>query len=234
MVVEADLCIRYPDAASESVPEGTRLIHVSRDQGKCLTIIRADTPEALDRLRDEMADVLTEHRVLEQAETWAVVRCGCPPYGSTDKIRSLGCSVVYPIIEVGSDIHYTVVAPSRDRLRASVERLEEEEGATVDVGRVSEVHGDAIDVNVSLSSLTGQLTPRQLEALLLAVKHGYFETPRRVEAEDLAEQLGIGRSTFQEHLRKAEQALLGRFASIVGEHPALEDAATKGPGRPSK
>lgn len=232
MVVEADLCIRYPDDDSERVPEGARLIHISRDKGRCLTVIRADTPEALDQLRDDLPEVLDEHRVLEQAETWVVVRCQCPPYGATAMIRSMGCSVVYPIIELGSDVHYTVVAPSRDRLRASVERLEEE-GVSVDIGRVSEVHGDAIDVNVSLSSLTGQLTPRQLEALLLAVHEGYYKTPRAVEAEELAQQLGIGRSTFQEHLRKAEQALLGQFASIIGEHPALEDAATKGPGRPS-
>lgn len=231
MVVEADLRVRYPGLDSEGVPEGTRLIHVSSDEGKCLTVIRADTPEALDQLRDGLPEIVDEHRVLEQAETWIVVRCQCPPYGTTAMIRSMGCSVVYPIIEVGSDEHYTIVAPSRERLRASVERLKEE-GARVDVDRVSEVHGDAIDVNVSLSSLTGQLTPRQLEALLLAVQEGYYQTPRSVEAEELATQLGIGRSTFQEHLRKAEQALLGQFASIIGQHPALEDAATKGPGRP--
>lgn len=230
MVVEARLRIHHPGSYSERIPEGTRLIHVSSDEGRCMSIIRSDSSEQLERLRDDVPELVDRSHVLERGDTWIVARCRCEPYGIASRIRSMGCSVVYPVVEAGGLEHYTVLAPSRERLQAMIEHLEEEN--TVHVEQVKQVHGDALDVNVSLSSVTGDLTPRQLEALLLAVREGYYETPRRVEAEELAERLGIGRSTLQEHLRKAERALLGRFASILAEHPALEDAASKGPGRP--
>lgn len=230
MVVEARLRVHHPGCYSEQIPEGTRLIHVSSDEGRCLSVIRADTAEDMERLFDEVPEIVDRSHIIERGGTWVVARCRCEPYGITDRIQSMGCSVVYPVIETEGLEHYTVLAPSRSRLQSTVEHLEE--GNTVHVDQVQEVHGDALDVRVSLSSVTGELTPRQLEALLLAVREGYYETPRRVEADELATRLGIGRSTFQEHLRKAERALLGEFASIVGEHPALEDAAAKGPGRP--
>lgn len=231
MVVEASLRVHHPDCYSEKIPEGTRLIHVSSHEGRCLSIIRADSADDLERLFEDVPELVDNSHILEQGQTWVVARCRCEPYGITARIQSMGCSVVYPVVETEGLEHYTVLAPSRERLQAAVEHLEEEN--TVHIDQVKEVHGNALDVQVSLSSVTGELTPRQLEALLLAVREGYYETPRRVEAEDLAKRLGISRSTLQEHLRKAERALLGRFASIVGEHPALEDAATKGPGRPS-
>lgn len=231
MVVEASLRVHHPGCYSERIPEGTRLIHVGSDEGRCLSIIRAGSAEGLARLFEKAPELVDKSHVLERGQTWVVARCRCEPYGITARLRSMGCSVVYPVVETEGLEHYTVVAPSRDRLQAAVERLEEEN--TVHVDQVREVHGDALDVRVSLSSVTGELTPRQLEAVLLAVREGYYESPRRAEAAELAKRLGIGRSTFQEHVRKAERALLGRFASLVGEHPALKDAARKGPGRPS-
>ncbi|PCR90609.1 helix-turn-helix domain-containing protein [Natrinema ejinorense] len=55
-----------------------------------------------------------------------------------------------------------------------------------------------------------RLTPRQREALAVARRRGYYEWPRRVSAGDLATDLGVSKSTYLEHLRKAEAELLGR------------------------
>ncbi|MFB6198835.1 MAG: PAS domain S-box protein [Halobacteriaceae archaeon] len=45
------------------------------------------------------------------------------------------------------------------------------------------------------------LTERQREVLELAMKEGYFEWPRDVSAEELADSLGIDSSTLHRHLR---------------------------------
>lgn len=53
-----------------------------------------------------------------------------------------------------------------------------------------------------------QLTSRQREVFRLAQSGGYYEHPREMTIENLANQLGVSTSTAHEHLRKAEAALL--------------------------
>lgn len=52
------------------------------------------------------------------------------------------------------------------------------------------------------------LTDRQREVLFVAYERGYFEVPRQVTTEELAESLDLERSTVAEHLRNAESTLL--------------------------
>lgn len=52
------------------------------------------------------------------------------------------------------------------------------------------------------------LSPRQREAFQLARARGYYEYPRGITAQELAEEFEVSRTTFIEHLRKAERELL--------------------------
>ncbi len=70
------------------------------------------------------------------------------------------------------------------------------------------------DAKVSPLSPLGQLTERQREVLTVAYRLGYYERPRRISSEQLAEKLKLSSSTFIAHRRKAEQRLL---AQLVGE-----------------
>jgi len=55
----------------------------------------------------------------------------------------------------------------------------------------------------------GQLTGRQLEVLQTAYREGYFETPRRANATEIAATLDINPSTFAEHLASAQRKVFG-------------------------
>ncbi|MFB6142160.1 MAG: helix-turn-helix domain-containing protein, partial [Halorientalis sp.] len=55
------------------------------------------------------------------------------------------------------------------------------------------------------------LTDRQLAALQTAYVAGYFDRPRRANGDDLAEAMGVTRSTFHQHLRVAQRKLLAEF-----------------------
>ncbi|ARS90809.1 bacterio-opsin activator domain-containing protein [Natrarchaeobaculum aegyptiacum] len=57
-------------------------------------------------------------------------------------------------------------------------------------------------------TLEQRLTDRQQMALRKAYLADYFEWPRNVSGEELAESMGISRSTFHQHLRSAQQKLL--------------------------
>jgi predicted DNA binding protein len=50
-----------------------------------------------------------------------------------------------------------------------------------------------------------RLTTKQLEAIRAAAAAGYFSRSGQATAEDVAEQLGVSRSTFLYHLRGAEE-----------------------------
>jgi predicted DNA binding protein len=52
------------------------------------------------------------------------------------------------------------------------------------------------------------LTNRQREALTLAVSRGYYESPRQVTTEELADELGISQPSLSGLLRRGERQLL--------------------------
>ena len=65
------------------------------------------------------------------------------------------------------------------------------------------------------------LTSRQSTTLLEAIRLGYYEMPRRSKVRDIARQLGIARSTAEEHLRAAESVMIRSCASFVAARAQL-------------
>ena len=66
------------------------------------------------------------------------------------------------------------------------------------------------DASFSPDSPLNRLTEKQREVLITAYKLGYYDIPRRINSDQLAEKLGIVNSTLVEHLRKAERRLLAQ------------------------
>ena len=57
------------------------------------------------------------------------------------------------------------------------------------------------------STLTEDLTERQRIAVEAGYFGGFFDSPRHRSGEEIADSLGIGASTFHQHVRKAERKL---------------------------
>lgn len=89
--------------------------------------------------------------------------------------------------------------PDRDTLVDAYDRLEET-GISVDLRRVSDVS--------TVSGTDTRLTPQQQEALEAALEHGYFEIPRGISMEELAEELGISHQALSERFRRAYETLV--------------------------
>jgi PAS domain S-box-containing protein len=60
-------------------------------------------------------------------------------------------------------------------------------------------------------ALESRLTERQLTALRLAHVGGYFAPHRRASGDELADAMGVSRSTFHQHLRAAQRKLVAGF-----------------------
>ena len=77
---------------------------------------------------------------------------------------------------------------------------------------------------VSVQSLRGReksgwsknLTKRQQEVVSHAVKRGYYQSDSEVTLRELADELGMARSTLGEHLQRAEEEIMKMAADDIG------------------
>ncbi|MGH9921025.1 MAG: helix-turn-helix domain-containing protein, partial [Nitrososphaerales archaeon] len=63
-------------------------------------------------------------------------------------------------------------------------------------------------------------TSRQAQALVFALESGYYQVPKRVTTEEMATKLRIPRTTYEEHLRKAEGKVLRSIAPYISMKPS--------------
>jgi hypothetical protein len=63
----------------------------------------------------------------------------------------------------------------------------------------------------SISGIFDVLTTRQKEILLESYRRGFFDHPRRINAGELAERMGMHKTTLLEHIHKAENRLIGHI-----------------------
>jgi len=74
--------------------------------------------------------------------------------------------------------------------------------------------GNDIEITAvhSLLPVTGEgfdLTETQREALVLAFELGYFDSPRRVSLQEIAEEIGITQQSLSSRLRRGHRRLVG-------------------------
>ena len=68
---------------------------------------------------------------------------------------------------------------------------------------------------ISVSSVFSELTDKQVNSLLAALEYGYYQVPKKTTAEEIASKHKVPRTTFEEHLRKAESKILRAMAPYV-------------------
>ncbi|WP_411966043.1 helix-turn-helix domain-containing protein [Haloferax sp. YSMS24] len=125
--------------------------------------------------------------------------CAC------EYIEDHGC----PVRHIDADNNNVVLsffAPDLDSLREIIVELKSEFDG-VSLRRLTQSDGPgsgSSPVYVDRDALTS----RQQEVLATAHEMGYFEHPRTANATQVADELGINRSTFAEHLSAAQSKLL--------------------------
>lgn len=64
------------------------------------------------------------------------------------------------------------------------------------------------DADYGNHKILADLTPKEKYVLFKAIKCGYYEYPRKINATALADDIKVSKSTVVEHLRKAENKLI--------------------------
>ncbi|WP_222913092.1 helix-turn-helix domain-containing protein [Natrinema sp. SYSU A 869] len=107
-------------------------------------------------------------------------------------------------VEAGAEHWPVFVADGRAEVRDRLESVRAETDAEISISRVAPADGDSSE---SIDR-TDRLTPRQREAFDLACERNYYAWPREISTRELADELGVSKTTLLEHLRTAEAKLL--------------------------
>ncbi|MFB6142224.1 MAG: helix-turn-helix domain-containing protein [Halorientalis sp.] len=116
-----------------------------------------------------------------------------------------------PPVEIRDGRATVEVTASQDSLSQFGTQLEQF-GMTYDVEYVQR----------SVEATDDLLTERQRDIVLAAVEQGYYDTPRTCSLTELADHLGMAKSTASETLHRAEEAIVKEFVTDLDEDRLAE------------
>jgi len=121
-------------------------------------------------------------------------------------LQGSGVPLELPFDIVDGEASWEITA-SRERLSTLGEQLEE--------------FGIAFTVETVRQTVEREqvLTERQERLVRTAVRQGYYDTPRTCTLTELAEEMGIAKSTCSETLHRAEEAVMKRFVGELAPAP---------------
>lgn len=202
------------------LPEGYWVAEVSREfpdaTFRLLSGVRTDNTavelgEVVAEEPREAADAVAEHphivdyQRLELTDDRSLSKYETTDTGLYDFVEDTSLPPEFPVVvrDGWYEIDFTGTREEFDAFRAGVEAsgFEHELVSLVESGG---------NVNEEL------LTERQREVLEAAMREGYFEVPRESSLEEVADELGVDKSTASGVLRRGEARVLKKFLTGAG------------------
>lgn len=139
----------------------------------------------------------------------AVVGCKCAvDNSSVAVIEWAGCIPVMPVNYKGGLEFCRLLAFTKDSLNGAITRLSKMSKLEIQSKSVVPRESARGAITVPVDEFLGSLTEKQLAAFLTAMQLGYYNLPKRVTLDEIAARNKMNRSTYEEHLRKAELKIM--------------------------
>jgi len=139
----------------------------------------------------------------------AVIGCRCATDNSTvAMIEWAGCIPVMPVNYRGGLEYCRVLAFTKDSLNGAISSLSKVSKLEIENKSVIPRESARGAITVPVDEFLGTLTKKQLAAFIAAMQMGYYGMPKGVTIDEIASEQGMKRSTYEEHLRKAELKIL--------------------------
>jgi predicted DNA binding protein len=164
--------------------------------------------EAIHDLRSRIPDII-EEIIDDQRLYLNLHKCHCMKHDTIVRhIGKLNILNIFPnMIENGWAYHRLIVFRHKD-LEELLTRFEKWGWFYKILRKVPFDGFVASSLTMSADALFSGLTEKQMEAVLAAHRHGYYNLPRAADVKTIAAKEKVPRTTFQEHLMKAENKLL--------------------------
>ncbi len=139
----------------------------------------------------------------------AVIGCRCAVDNSTVAvIEWAGCIPVMPVNYRGGHEYCRVLAFTKDTLNGAIEGLARISKLEIESKSVVPRESARSAITIPVDEFLGTLTKKQLAAFIAAMQMGYYGMPKSATIDEIASRQGMKRSTYEEHLRKAELKIL--------------------------
>lgn len=214
--------------ASLELPELTLTIWCNRERDVLEFATDSDEPEAQQELRDSVS-VLQEKfsqrevplKILRKTSSarsvQIVTRCQCSarPTATPIIVERHNLVLMQPYFYKRGWGWYRLLAFRQSDVRSLFTELEK-------FGAVHVMYREEVGESplrdtfvISAKSLLGGLTKKQAVALLTALSGGYYDIPKGASTDEIAGSLGLPRTTYEEHLRKAESKALKAMMPLL-------------------
>lgn len=182
--------------------------------------IVVDNPDeyklVIDEIITHIPSGIIEESSVQQKVHLIVKRCSCLEDNTVIKhIGSLDILHIDPtILEKGWWYHRIIFFRHED-FEELMQRLNEN-GFVLEILRKVPFDGFiASSLTLTTDTLLSNLTDKQIDALLTAYRYGYYNLPRKADVQTIATKIRVPRTTFQEHLKKAENKLVAALVPYV-------------------
>jgi hypothetical protein len=108
-----------------------------------------------------------------------------------------------------------------EKLKETFDRLGEMEEIEFEVISISKLKTLEEDYRDIIDEISSKLSAKQKKVLVEAYRSGYFDWPRKMNLNELADKFGIAKSTCLHHIRTAEQKILKRFVEEIKERESF-------------
>lgn len=138
-----------------------------------------------------------------------VIGCECATDNSTiSLIEWAECIPVMPVDYHGGRENCRLLAFTKETLDRAISELSKVAKLRILAKSVVPRESARGAITVPVDEFLGTLTKKQLAAFISAMQMGYYQMPKGATVEEIAAKLGTKRSTYEEHLRKAELKIL--------------------------
>lgn len=136
-------------------------------------------------------------------------KCTCSlDYSVACNIDKFNLLQIFPDIIQNGWVFYRVIAFKHIDVKRFFDSVEKK-GLVAEVLRKVPFDGFiASSLTLTADALFSNLTEKQIDALLGAYSHGYYRLPRKSDVKKIASKRRVPRTTFEEHLRKAENKII--------------------------
>jgi predicted DNA binding protein len=168
------------------------------------------------RMRRKAGSVLQRKVTTGQDNTVLVLRCKHKERGSTvDIMQRYCCLPLFPYVLHGGWMKISALCFNDEILHAMFERLDKI--GVVKIDSKTKMNSDLFQENfmIPISALVTKLTTLQADSLLLAIDKGYYQVPRATKFEDISTAIRVPRTTYEEHVRKAESKVINAVAPYL-------------------
>lgn len=134
--------------------------------------------------------------------------CASVPHIALDH---LGDGALFETRHEGRDYTWRIIHADSGDVRGFFDAVETAVGdcAVMTIERLTEANPPRSEGTATANALPEE----QVTALRAAVEHGYYEIPRAIDTEELADRLDVPRSTLAYRLRRAESYLAESYAA---------------------